>query len=549
MPKNRNIIGLLVLVVVILVGSFGIDYVQAYGRGTSIQQWGVLNRIAYLIRENYVEEVEQKKLIDGAIEGMLMKLDPHSTYILPEDSKLVQERFEGEFEGIGIHFDIINNILTVLSPIPGSPAYAVGLQPGDKIVKIEGKSAIGIKSYQVMEKLKGPKGTKVRVTVRREGEENLLEFTITRDKIDIPSVQPAFMIRPGVAYIKITRFSKKTAEEFDEALHRLKENGMEKLILNLINNGGGYLDQAVAVAQHFIDKEKMIVYTQGRRSNSSDEHRSQREIAHEPYPIIILINNVSASASEIVAGALQDHDLALIAGQTSFGKGLVQNKFDLKNGGAVLLTVARYYTPSGRLIQRPYTEDRVSYIQEAGTSQVDSVGETERPVYYTMNLRRKVYGGGGIAPDVVLTPDTMNVFERRLNRHNVLFEFANRYVGKHRTELNDLETFIESFHTTEEDIEEIKRFIQDKGIEGGEAAFRESRDFIRRIVMQEIALSRWGREALVRVQASLSPEVQKALGLFDQASSILARSEQGTPDAASSRVPETEERSKAGRIR
>jgi carboxyl-terminal processing protease len=540
-------IGLLVLVAVFATGAAAIDYVQASGRGTPYQQWSALTRIASLVRDNYVEEVNQERLLDGAIEGMLTKLDPHSTYIAPENTKQVQERFEGEFEGIGIHFDVINGFLTVMAPIPGSPADAVGLRAGDKIVKIDGKSALGIKENQVMERLKGPKGTKVRVTVSREGEENPLEFTITRDKIEISSVQAAFMIRPDVGYIWITRFSRKTAEEFDEALQKLKRAGMKRLILNLRNNGGGYLDQAVQVVGRFIDKGQMVVYTRGRKPNSSEEHYAQRGTEHPLYPVIVMINSASASASEIVAGALQDHDRALIVGQTSFGKGLVQNKFDLQNGGAVLLTVARYYTPSGRLIQRPYTEDRMAYIEGAGASLADSGETAKRPVYYTMNRKRKVYGGGGIAPDVALKPDTLSALERRLDRENILFEFANRYASAHRSELNDLGRFIASFELSRRDLADIRRVIEERGIGVREEEFEASLDFIRRVIMQEIAVSRWGRDAQYQVNASLDPEVRQALNLFDQAEQLVAdRNGEDAPGAASRRGRTGEE---VGRIR
>ena len=556
MLKNRKRSVLLLLLPVLLAGAVAIDYVQAASRAPLLQQWATLNQIARLVRDNYVESVPQEKLIDGAIEGMLGKLDPHSTYITPEETKQVQERFEGEFEGIGIHFDIIDDVLTVLSPIPGSPAYKVGLQAGDKIVKIDGKSAIGIKITQVQERLKGPKGTQVAVSVRREGETDLLEFTMTRDKIDVLSVQPAFFIRPGVGYIWISRFTRKTAEEFNQALERLKNDGMKQLILDLRDNGGGYLDQAVEVAEPFVDKEEMIVYTQGRRPSSTEEHRARKDIPRPRFPVIVLINNVSASASEILAGALQDHDRALIVGQTSFGKGLVQNKFELQNGGAVLLTVARYYTPSGRLIQRPYTEDRLSYLQEAGRPAIlresvagveDTLKAPERPVFYTINLHRKVYGGGGIAPDVILNPDTLTAFDRRLGKENVLFEFANHYATVHRAELNDIDEFIRDFRLSEEDLAQITKILSDKRIPVDERTLGESLDFIRRMVMPEIALSRWGLEDQYRVEKSLDPQVNRAVQLFDQAKRILDLRTGGLGHgAASQRAPDVKA---AGKLR
>ncbi len=539
-------IGFLLLVATFATGAAAIDYVQGNGRTTTQQQWNAVTQVARLVRDDYVEEVDQDKLFDGAIEGMLSKLDPHSTYISPQNSKEVQERFEGEFEGIGIHFDVIDGILTVMAPIPGSPADAVGLRAGDKIVKIDGKSAIGIKTTQVQERLKGPKGTKVKVTVRREDEENLLDFTITRDKIDIPSVQPAFIIRPGVGYIWITRFSRKTGEEFEEAVSRLKREGMKKLVLDLRGNGGGYLDQAVQVAEQFVEKGQMIVETRGRRPNASEQHLAQRGIEHPLYPVIVLINNASASASEIVAGALQDYDRALVVGQTSFGKGLVQNKFELTNGGAVLLTVARYYTPSGRLIQRPYTEDRLAYLEEAGTSAPDSAAGGPRPVYYTLDLHRKVYGGGGIAPDIATRPDPLNALERQIDRKNVLFDFASRYATAHRAELTDLEGFVSGFDLSKQDLAKIRKNIEDHGIPVKEEEFQASMGFIRRILMGEIALSRWDREAQIRVDVSLRPEVIQALPFFDQAEQIIADRNGAAPGAASRRERSSEE---VGKIR
>lgn len=548
MSFKRRTVGFLLLVATFATGAAAIDYVQGDGRATAVQQWKSLTQVAGLVRDNYVEGVDQDKLVDGAIEGMLSRLDPHSTYISPQNSKEVQERFEGEFEGIGIHFDVIDGILTVMAPIPGSPADEVGLRAGDKIVKIDGKSAIGIKSHQVQERLKGPKGTRVRVTVRREGEENLQDFTIVRDKIDIPSVQPAFMIRPGVGYVWITRFSRKTGEEFDAALARLKRDGMKRLVLDLRGNGGGYLDQAVQVAEKFVEKGQVIVETRGRRPNSSEQHFAQRGVEHPLFPVIVLINSASASASEIVAGALQDYDRALIVGQTSFGKGLVQNKFELTNGGAILLTVARYYTPSGRLIQRPYTEDRLSYLEEAGTSGPDSAAGAPKPVYYTLDLHRKVYGGGGITPDVTMKPDTLNALERRIDRENALFDFASRYVSGHRSELADVQTFTSGFDLSKRDISEIKKALEDRSIPVRDDEFQASLEYVKRIAMGEIALSRWGREAQIRVDVSLRPEVIQALTYFDQAEQIISgrNGASSGPGAASRGGRAAEE---AGRIR
>ena len=351
--QKRYLIIILVLLCTISIG-LGLVIsrgVQASGEENIYLQLQTLQEILLKVRDNYVDEVDQSKLLEGAIDGVLTKLDPHSTYIKPEDVSKMMEKFRGDFEGIGIQFDVRNNYLTVIAPIEGSPAERVGLRAGDRIIKINGESAIGIKEPDVMAKLRGPKGTSVTVTIQREGVEEPFERRIIRDKIPIHSVPYHFLIRPQTGYIRISRFSEKTISELDNALSDLEAQGMKRLILDLRGNPGGLLAQAVEVADEFLD-EGLIVYTKGRISSANEEYHATKKRSHPEYPLILMVNHGSASASEIVSGAIQDLDRGLIVGQTSFGKGLVQHPYDLRNNGKVLLTIAKYYTPLGRLIQR-----------------------------------------------------------------------------------------------------------------------------------------------------------------------------------------------------
>ena len=351
----------------------------------------------HLVEGSYYTDTDPVDLYDGAISGYLSKLDPHSTYITPEDLRSTQERLQGSFEGIGIYLAIHEGYLRVLSPIEGSPAYEVGLLPGDRIVRIDGRTAVGIKEAEVFARLKGPKGSIVKVSVQREGQDDLLEFDILRDRIDVPSVPYHFLLGPDSptdGYVKVNRFSRKTSEELSGALTDLLRQGARRMVLDLRGNGGGFLEQAVEVSNQLLEKGRLVVYTMGRNVSSKEEHYAGRDPILPPdVPLVILVDSYSASASEIVAGAVQDYDRGLIVGHTKFGKGLVQKQFHLKNGGAVLLTVARYYTPSHRPIQRPFDEDREAYLQQAHDDydpNTDQDSLLTKPVFYTRILHRKV---------------------------------------------------------------------------------------------------------------------------------------------------------------
>lgn len=513
-------------------------------RVTLYSQVESLSELSRLVKRYYYQETDPVDLYHGAILGYLSELDPHSTYIPPEEIQDTQERLQGAFEGIGIFFEIIDNFLTVLSPIEGSPASQVGLRPGDRIVKIDGRSAVGIKSAEVTRRLKGTKGSLVRVSIQREGHDDLLEFKIVRDKIDVPSVTSAFKIRSDVGYVKITRFSERTGEELELALNRLRQQGIGKLILDLRNNGGGYLEQGVAVANQFVEKDRLLVYTEGRHPSSRDDHYAVGEpLIPLDLPLMVLVNGFSASASEIVAGAIQDYDRGLIVGHTTFGKGLVQKQYPLKNGGAVLLTVARYFTPSGRPIQRPFTDDRLTYL-EAGYDDYDPNADPDstmaKPIYYTRILHRKVFGSGGITPDVVLSRDSLSAFSRQLiGLHpSPLLEFATRYAAEVTRSYPEFDAFLKKYTPGRREISTFRDYLKSRNIAHTDQDIRESLDFIKGEIRRQTAQMRWGSWAEAQMRAYQDAQVTEAIAFFHQAKQLIAdRIQQGSRGQSRFPVP------------
>jgi carboxyl-terminal processing protease len=462
-------------------------------------------------------------LARAAIGGMLVALDPHSSYLDPQESEEMLERFQAHFEGIGIYFDIHQGKLVVISPIEGSPSYG-RLRAGDHIAAIDGVSTEGITSDQVMQKLRGPRGTQVRVSVVRSGVEEQLEVILTRDRIPVHSVPYAFMLGEGIGYIRITRFAEQTGEELGQALDRLESQGMERLILDLRGNGGGFLSQAVEVADFFLDRGQLIVYTEGREAGSRIDYKDQNPLRGESLSLVVMIDHGSASASEIVAGAIQDLDLGLIAGQTSFGKGLVQEQFPLStNGGLLLLTVARYFTPLGRLIQRPYTDDLMAYI-EAGLDTVDLNAvdslRADAPVFRTAR-GRLVYGGGGITPDVVLKPAPLSGFAEEVLADGAVFDFGSRWVGSHRDWPPRFEDFLADYQVPGQALAEFLSFLQkEKKIKVADSTYAAHRQFLAGELKAEFARGLWGDEQRYRVLLEGDEEVAQALQLFGQADAL-----------------------------
>ncbi|HNW58146.1 MAG TPA: S41 family peptidase [bacterium] len=524
---NKNILRFLGLSVVCLV--IGIAFTH-FGDNEAYPQDNIradLDRFVEVfayVKRYYVEPVESDKLITGAIEGLLAKLDPHSVYIPKKSLEKVNEQFEGSFEGIGIEFIVLNKILTVVSPIPGGPSEAVGVLPGDQIVRIDGTSAYGITEDEVFKKLRGPKGSKVKVVISRTSLAEPFEVEIVRDKIPINSLYSAFMMDDGkTGYIWLARFAKTTSDELETALKDLRSQGMERLIFDLRSNSGGLLEQAVEVADKFIPAGQKLVYTRGRLSGADEDFFSSDAGDQPRMPMIVMISHGSASASEIVAGAIQDLDRGLVVGQTSFGKGLVQNQIGLKDGSALRLTVARYYTPSGRLIQRPYTDGLADYYA-AGYDDEDTnapaAADSGRTVYRT-RAGRVVYGGGGITPDSTLKPERITRFTNGLFGSRIFFELGSKYGTALRGKYTNFAVFRAKYSVGEEIVPDLKELLKKNKIEFSEEAYKKDQVFIKAMVKAEVARSLWDSKHYYQVLRSEDPEVIAAEGLMPQAAAIL----------------------------
>jgi carboxyl-terminal processing protease len=498
---------------------------QAQAKSKIFGQLKAFSQILHFVQANYVEEVDSEELVHAAIRGMLEELDPHSNYVEPEAFSRMNERNTGEYEGIGISFEMRDGWITVISAIEGGPSEHLGIRPGDRIMSIEGESAKGLSNEDVVSKLKGPKGTKVNIMVSRPGLENELPFTIVRDKIPILSVPYSFMLDDQqTGYVRMIRFSATTSDELESALVSLEKKGMNRLVLDLRGNSGGFLNQAIEVADRFITGNQVIVYTKGRIEGSSQYYYSTDAVTRQQYPLIVLVNHGSASASEIVSGAIQDHDRGLVLGVTTFGKGLVQRQYMLDDGSALLLTVARYYTPSGRLIQRSYA-DRDEYLRHWG-QQVDEMQAAAedtagRPVFYTLNEKRKVYGGGGIMPDVTIPPgDGPNDLESLLEQTQLFFEFANEYATTHlNAETVSFDDFLHNFKMPPESIEDF--YTQALANEALKETTREQLEevepYIQNALRREIAGNLWGLEARYRVYLETDETLANAMTHFPEA--------------------------------
>lgn len=498
---------------------------QASG-GNLLASLDKIRTILGIVREYYVEEPDLEKLVDAGIAGMLQELDPHSTYIPASELQQVNEEFRGDFDGIGIYFEIRNKLITVVSAIPGTPSDRLGLSPGDMIVEIEGESAYGFTNEQVQKKLKGPRGSKVDIRVRRPGQTELLDFSITREKIPIYSVDSAFMVDDKTGYIRLTRFSATSEEEVVAALDSLEAQGMTQLLFDLRGNTGGFLQQAFKLADLFIPGGQTLVSTKGRLKQFDESLVSTDDTDRPMIPLIVMINQGSASASEILSGAIQDLDRGLVVGETSFGKGLVQRQFDFTDSSAVRVTIARYYTPSGRLIQRPYDSGLLDYYQEGYDDvdmNLDEDSTAAKPVYHT-RAGRKVYGGGGITPDVRIRSGRLTPYISRLRTNRVFFDWANeRWTdpGPERRKLESagFEAFLESWTPDAATMEDVRKYSDSK-VPFVEEDWRKDQFWVKSYLKREIARVVWGRDPSRRVDAADDPVIVESLLLFDEAARI-----------------------------
>ena len=404
----------------------------------------------------YVDSVDEKKLVEDAIRGMLDKLDPHSSYMTPKEVKDANEPLNGNFEGIGVQFNMIEDTLLVIQPVTNGPSEKVGIIAGDRIVSVNDSAIAGVKmsKEEIMKRLRGPKGTKVKLGVIRQGIKDRLTFTVVRDKIPVKSVDAVYMIRPQIGYIRIGNFGATTHQEFLEGLKTLRDQGMQHLILDLQENGGGYLKAAVDIANEFLQRNDLIVYTVGRKVPRT-EYKADGGGVMRDGKVVVLVDSYTASAAEIVTGAIQDQDRGIVVGRRTFGKGLVQRPLDMPDGSMIRLTIAHYYTPSGRCIQKPYTKgenrdyamDVINRLKSGELTNADSIHFADSLKFETLKERRAVYGGGGIMPDEYIPLDTTvyTRFHRELTAKSIVLQHNLRYVDNHRKQLKKTWTSFDAF--------------------------------------------------------------------------------------------------------
>lgn len=501
---------------------------QVSAQNNNNQEARKLSLALYAITNLYVDSTNTNKLVEDAITGMLEKLDPHSDYMDPEETKEMTEPLQGNFDGIGIQFNMITDTLYVIQVIAGGPSEKVGLQAGDRIIMVNDTLIAGVKmkTNDIMKMLRGKKGTEVRVKVRRAGTPGLIEFKIIRGKIPVYSLDAAYMADKTTGYVKLNRFAASSADEFREALAKLKKQGMKHLILDLQGNGGGYLNIAIDLADEFLDKDRLIVYTEGSKQ-PREEARSTGRGDFEEGRLVVLVDESSASASEILAGAIQDWDRGVIVGRRTFGKGLVQKPIPLPDGSMIRLTVARYYTPTGRTIQKPYENgntaeyrhDLIDRYNRGELMSADSIHFPDSMKFNTLVTGRTVYGGGGIMPDVFIPVDTTRYtdYHRSLVAKGVVYRVAMNYVDQHRTELSakypKFVQFSQQFEVSPEMIEEMKTLAQEENIEFKEEEYERSKALIKLQIKALIARDIYDMGEYYQVINEDNAAYQKALQL------------------------------------
>ncbi len=494
---------------------------------TTVQQRKLSNAFN-VITNLYVDSINEKKLVETAIEAILKELDPHSSYIPKEEVERVNEPLEGSFEGVGIQFQLLEDTLLVVQTIAGCPAEKVGVLPGDRIIYIGDELIAGVKmqNSDIMKRLRGPKGSEVTVKIQRAGKKELLIFKIVRDKIPVYSVDASYMVNKETGYIKINNFGSNTVDEFQKAFTKLQKMGMKNLILSLQGNGGGYLNAATQLADEFLSREKLIVYTEGL--NQPKSVMGATGVGRfETGKLIVLVDEYSASASEILSGAIQDWDRGIIIGRRTFGKGLVQRQMQLVDGSVLRLTTARYYTPTGRCIQKSYKEgvdkyekDLLERYKHGEFVHADSIHFPDSLKYQTLRLKRTVYGGGGIMPDIFVPLDTTRYtdYHRKIVARGIVNKATVMYIDKNRAELKkkykSFEVFRKKFEVPDELLKQIADMAVKENIELKNEEVEKSKPLIKLQLKALVARDLWDMNEYYQIMDADNESLQKALEIL-----------------------------------
>ena len=535
-PRSLTVSVTVVLVAATLGGLFG-GRVLA-GQDSLGDQYAVFATALAAIETTYVGEVDSEQLVYRATGGMLQTLDPHSSFMDPRSYAQLRERQEGRYYGLGISINVVDGNITVMNLFEGSPAFRQGIRRGDVIARISGVDATGITSDEAVKQLRGPKGSTVLVSIRRRGYDQLIDLEVERDEIRIPTVLGAFMLGEKVGYVRLRDFSETSSRELREALGKLDDLGMERLLLDLRGNPGGPLNQAIRVSNEFLPKGDLIVYTRGRIANSDQDYHARDDGGHMDLPLVVLVNRNSASASEIVAGAIQDHDRGLIVGETTFGKALVQSIFRVSQEAGLALTTARYFTPSGRMIQRPWDETFDEYVTYSLRDQ--------KPPEHDISERqltdggREVFGGGGIEPDHFMAGPIEGfdptVFGRLLAARQEFATFAEQFSAEGDTRIKDQANgrrrLSRGFVVDEAMLQEFRSQIQSRGIAIDEESFATDLGFIKAMVRYQIDLALFSIEEARRNLTESDPQARFAVSLFPEAERLFRLSQQGSAIAA-----------------
>ncbi len=515
--------------VICAAATFGISAQYSRSNSASRQQQKLL-MVENIVNNLYVDNVDEEKIVENAVRGILENLDPHSSYSTKEETTSSQETMQGSFSGIGIQFNMQKDTLYVVQTIAGGPSEKVGILPGDRFIAVDDSIIAGrkLKNTDIMKRLRGPKGTKVNIKVKRGSNTDLLEFRITRDDIPLNSIDAVYMADGKTGYIRLSRFAATSYKEFKDAITKLKKQGMQQLILDLTDNGGGYMQIAAQIANEMLNRGNLIVYTQGRKSprqnlnaDGSGTFRTQK--------VVVMINQFSASASEILSGAVQDWDRGVVVGRRSFGKGLVQREFLLPDSSSFRLTIARYYTPSGRNIQKPYVKgDREDYDKDiidrynhGELQSADSIHFADSLKHTTLRLHRTVYGGGGIMPDVFVPLDTTQYtdYHRRLVAKGIIPQFALRYVDKNRADLKaqypDAQKFIKEFTVSDEMLNNLVDAGKAEKVDFDKSQFAKSKEMLRTFVKAAIANDLFSTGAYFQIVNEQNDIYKEALSIIN----------------------------------